>query len=91
MADKGTLHRRDLLKFASYMEALGYKLIHRKHVFDIARFEFQHDIVVIKGNKKREHVTIEDKDIWLLKGFIQEKRKFEEQQSQQKIVVKTVK
>jgi hypothetical protein len=91
MADKGTLHQRDLAKFATYMQALGYKLIPRKHIFDVARFEFQHDIVTIKGSKTKTHVTVEDKDIWLLKGFIQEKRKFDEQQSQRKMAVRLVK
>lgn len=87
MDTSGTLHQNHLYSFTSFMEAIGYKAVKPKSFFEVIRFELAGDVVIIfTKSKKRQHLSIQNKDVWLVKGYMNKLKEYKQQQLRAKIV-----
>ncbi|MBR5316013.1 MAG: hypothetical protein IKU44_04400 [Firmicutes bacterium] len=72
MANRNTLHMNKLPAFKEFLVSEGYEILPTVDIYEVlrARGKDKKTVVVYKRNSAREHVSIMDKDMWLLRRFL---------------------
>lgn len=74
MAERGMLHICHLDSFAAYLQGLGYEKQPLSHsLYEVLRMKKGKDtVLVFRRNAAKEHLSVMDKDIHLVRAFFRE-------------------
>lgn len=76
MAIRGLLNKNKLMDFAVWMEREGYTILPTSNnVYEFFRAKKGKDTVILyEKNDSKEHLTVADKDLFLVKRFLKENK-----------------
>ena len=78
MAERCLLHKNKLYQFQVWLESKGYTLQPVKGLYEVLRAKKGKDTVIIyERNSAKEHLTVQQKDHWLVRQFIRESKEKE--------------
>ena len=74
MANRHTLHINKIPLFKNFLEREGFEILPTKGCYEVLRAKNEKGIIVffIKDNAK-EHCTVMDKDMWIVRKFLRGK------------------
>lgn len=77
MANRHTLHINKLAKFQAFLEKENYELLPTKGTYEVLRARGERGTIVIyKRDQAKEHCSVMDKDVWIVRKFLREERKY---------------
>ena len=77
MAERGLLHRRDLLAFKRFCETRGYVAQPSKGEWEVLRMWQDGALVLVYDRRRGDHLTVYGAGLRMVRAFIAEKRKGE--------------
>lgn len=71
MANRHLLHKNKIPKFKSFLEQEGYEILPTKDPYEVLRAKGpEGTIVIFARHDAKEHCSVMDKDVWLVKKFL---------------------
>ncbi len=77
MARRNILHRNQLEKFKEYLISKGWNIQETKGMYEVLRAvnkEVMKRPLIIYDGKSKEHLSVDDRDFWIVKDFINNRK-----------------
>ncbi|MBM5707776.1 hypothetical protein [Listeria ivanovii] len=74
MTVRNILHKKQLESLTRYLQDEGYTLLPVKGYYEVLRMEKDSQKIIVYEGKSPEHLSVQDKDISIIKGFFKSKR-----------------